>query len=81
MRPDMWDGEDRRSNRDGERIAVLEARMDAVEKDSSAILKELKAIHDEMTRYKGFMGGVAFLISGVAIVASFAKDWLISHIK
>ena len=37
-------------------------------------------IKDEMTRYKGFLGGIAFLGSGVVVCLTLLKDWLAKHI-
>jgi hypothetical protein len=33
-----------------------------------------------MTRYKGFLGGVAFLASGIAVFLTIFKDWLAKHL-
>lgn len=43
------------------RVAVLEAQMERVQSKEDAILVKLEHIEKEMTRYKGFLGGVAFL--------------------
>jgi len=75
-----WNEQDLRSSIDGERIAVLEQRMRAQEADSATILIELRGIRDEMTRYKGFLGGVAFIASGVAILAGLFKEWILDHV-
>lgn len=61
----------------GERVAVLEAKLAALDD----IQAELKAIHDEMTRYKGFLGGCTFLITCLGTFLMFGKDWLLSHWK
>jgi hypothetical protein len=52
-----------------ERVAVLEAQMEGVQAKEDAILEKLDRIEKEMTRYKGFLGGVAFL--GSCIWAAF----------
>jgi hypothetical protein len=59
-----------------ERVAVLEAQMEVVRQKEDAILEKLDRIEREMTRYKGFLGGVAFL--GSCIWAAFVifKDHL-----
>lgn len=62
-----------------ERIAVLEAEVQALKEDQKDILKCLHEIRDEMTRYKGFLGGIAFLISGVTVCFTLFKDWFIDH--
>lgn len=64
-----------------ERIAVLEAEVAALKEDQRDILKCLHEIKDEMTRYKGFLGGIAFLLSGVTIAISLFKDWFFQHFK
>lgn len=63
-----------------ERIAVLEAEVKALKEDQSEILICMHAIKDEMTRYKGFLGGVAFIASGVGIFLTLFKDWIIKHL-
>ena len=75
-----WEGRERRMSTEGERIAVLEQRMRAQEDGTTAILTELRGIRDEMTRYKGFMGGVAFIASGMAILAGLFKEWVLDHV-
>jgi Tfp pilus assembly protein PilN len=62
-----------------ERIAVLEAEVSALKDDQKEILKCMHEIRDEMTRYKGFLGGVAFLISGLSIFFTLFKDWFFKH--
>lgn len=62
-----------------ERIAVLEAEVRGLKEDQQEILICMHAIKDEMTRYKGFLGGIAFLASGVGIFLTLFKDWLFKH--
>lgn len=62
-----------------ERIAVLEAEMKAVKDDQERILASLNNIHSELTRYKGFLGGVAFIASGIGIFLTLFKEWIIKH--
>jgi hypothetical protein len=63
-----------------ERIAVLEAEVQGLKEDRTEILACLHSIKDEMTRYKGFLGGVAFLASGIAVFLTIFKDWLAKHL-
>lgn len=63
-----------------ERIAVLEAEVRSLKEDQQEILICMHAIKDEMTRYKGFLGGVAFIASGVGIFLTLFKDWLFKHL-
>lgn len=65
----------------GERIAVLEAEVEALKANHKEILNCIHGVRDEMTRYKGFLGGVAFLASGVGVFLSLFKDWMIDHLK
>ena len=62
-----------------ERIAVLEAEVRELKSDQKEILVCMHSIRDEMTRYKGFMGGIAFLASGVGIFLTLFKDWILKH--
>jgi hypothetical protein len=62
-----------------ERIAVLEAEVKSLQVDQQEILACMHSIRDEMTRYKGFLGGVAFLASGIGIFLTLFKDWIIKH--
>ena len=62
-----------------ERIAVLEAEVEDLKKDQKEILACIHSIKDEMTRYKGFLGGVAFLASGVGVFLTIFKDWIAKH--
>lgn len=63
-----------------ERIAVLESEVEALKKDQDEILKIMHEIKDEMTRYKGFLGGIAFLVSGLGVFVTLFKDWIIKHL-
>jgi hypothetical protein len=62
-----------------ERIAVLESEVRGLKEDQQEILTCMHSIKDEMTRYKGFLGGIAFLASGVGIFLTLFKDWLLKH--
>lgn len=62
-------------------IAVLKSKSELVQSTQEAILLALKEIQTDMVRYKGFMGGVAFLASGIGIAATVGKDWLVDHLK
>jgi hypothetical protein len=64
-----------------ERIAVLEAEVEALKKDQQDILGCLHEIKDEITRYKGFLGGVAFLLSSLTVAVGMFKDWILDHLK
>lgn len=66
---------------ENERIAVLEAKVETLTNDNKEILQCMHEIRDEMTRYKGFLGGVAFIASGVGVFLTLFKDWLLKHIS
>jgi hypothetical protein len=63
-----------------ERLAVIETKVEDLEANHKELLKLMHEIKDEMTRYKGFLGGIAFLASGVMICLTLAKDWLLKHL-
>lgn len=63
-----------------ERIAVLEAEVRAMKEHQDEILKVMQGIRDEMTRYKGFIGGIAFVVSCVGVALTVFKDWVIDHL-
>ena len=63
-----------------ERIAVLESEVRGLKQEQDKILLCVQDIHAELIRYKGFLGGVAFIASGVGIFITLFKDWLIKHI-
>lgn len=64
-----------------ERIAVLEAEVEALKKDQQDILVCLHEIKDEITRYKGFLGGVTFLLSALTVALGMFKDWILDHLR
>lgn len=63
-----------------ERLAVLETKVDDLEDNHKELLKLMHEVKDEMTRYKGFLGGIAFLASGVGIFLTLFKDWIAKHL-
>ena len=62
-----------------ERIAVIETKVEDLEENHAELLKLMHEIKDEMARYKGFLGGVAFLASGIGIFLTVFKDWIFKH--
>jgi hypothetical protein len=62
-----------------ERMAVLETKVDTLEDNHKELLKLMHEIKDEMTKYKGFLGGLAFLASGIGIFLTVFKDWILKH--
>ncbi len=65
---------------DVERIAVVETKVTALEDNHAEMLKIMHEIRDEMTRYKGFLGGIAFLVSCLVVAMSMFKEWIIKHL-
>ena len=63
-----------------ERIAVLEAEVKSLKEEQDKILECVQNIHSEMVRYKGFLGGVAFIASGVGVFLTIFKDWILSRL-
>lgn len=64
-----------------ERIAVLEAEVEALKEDQKEILKCMHDIRDEMTKYKGFLGGIAFLLSSISVAIGLFRDWIMDHLR
>lgn len=63
-----------------ERTAVLETKVSSLEDNHAEMLKILYEIKDEMTRYKGFLGGISFLVTCLVVAGTMFKDWIIKHL-
>jgi hypothetical protein len=63
-----------------ERLAVIENKVEDLEQKHKELLKLMHEVKDEMTRYKGFLGGVAFIASGIGIFLTLFKDWILKHL-
>lgn len=63
-----------------ERLAIIETKVEDLEENHKELLKLMHEVKDEMTRYKGFLGGVAFIASGIGIFLTVFKDWLVKHL-
>lgn len=63
-----------------ERLAIIETKVEDLEENHKELLKLMHEIKDEMTRYKGFLGGVAFIASGIGIFLTLFKDWIFKHL-
>jgi hypothetical protein len=63
-----------------ERLAIIETKVEDLEANHKELLKLMHEVKDEMTRYKGFLGGVAFIASGIGIFLTLFKDWIIKHL-
>jgi hypothetical protein len=66
---------------ENERIAIVETKVSSLEDNHAEMLKIMHEIRDEMTRYKGFLGGIAFLVSCLVVAVSMFKEWIIKHIS
>lgn len=64
------------SEEHGERIAKLETQMAAVLANQEDSMKKQDQILLELTRYKGFIGGIVFVGGGFLTLITFAWDWL-----
>jgi len=64
-----------------ERMATLEANYRIDTATLNDIQEKVNAFHDEMVRYKGFVGALTFLGSGAVIAVTLLKDWFLSHWK
>jgi hypothetical protein len=63
-----------------ERIAIIETKVETLEANHKEMLRLMHEIKDEMIRYKGFLGGIAFLASGMVIFITLAKEWILKHL-
>ena len=84
-----WDGQERRANvkEMSEKITVMENEAGHTEELLRSYIEETKkyreannakldALQAEITRYKGFIGGVLFLLSAVWGAIAVFKNWI-----
>lgn len=67
-----------------ERLSTLEAKVDTLlqmQTDIHAMREEMAGYSDEMSRYRGFQGGVMFVFTCLVAFLTLTKDWIISHWK
>ncbi len=64
-----------------DRVVALEVRVDELQDDLKEILKELKEVNTQLTKYKGFIGGIAFVISSLPVLWAFTKSYFTAHWK
>lgn len=74
-----WDGEERRSG--DERAAVIEQRLRELEDCHKELTEKMDLIYTEMTKYKGFIGAVSFMLSGVLVCWNLFGDFIKDHWK
>ena len=65
----------------GERLAVLESKIERVEQSQNAIMDKLEKIDLQLTRYHGFLGGAAFLVTGIGVGWNLLGDWIKSQLQ
>ncbi len=65
----------------GERLAVLESRIERVEKSQFAIMEKLEKIDKQLTSYHGFLGGVVFLVTGIGVGWNLLGTWIKSQLQ
>ena len=63
-----------------ERIAVLETKAFANSEEHQKMLEKLDSVDSTLKRYKGFVGGILFVLSGIWVILSMFKEWLIQHL-
>lgn len=66
---------------DKERVIILETEMEQVKKDLTQILKIQEEIKEQLTRYKGFIGGIIFVGSCLVTLVTFSKDFILSRLS
>jgi len=70
-----------------ERIAVLSSRVDGLAQaqaqyhddargEREKLFSKLDSLSNEMTHYKGMLGGIALLASCIVVALGIAKGWL-----
>ena len=57
-------------------LTRLEALAIEMKKDREELHAAVNALRAEIGRYKGFVGGVAFVFASIATAAALAKGWL-----
>jgi hypothetical protein len=55
---------------------VLETRHDDVKETLDTLLAEVRAMRNELTKYKGFVGGVAWFGFSLAVLIGLVFTWL-----
>ena len=74
-----WDGKERRGM--GERVAVLESTITDIKRDQEIILNAVEGIRSDMSRYKGMLGGIVLVISGLAACFEIFGGYIRDHWK
>ena len=62
-----------------ERVVILETQVELLQEDIKEILAELKTVNSSLTKFRGFMGGIWFIVGSLPIIWTLGKDWIKSH--
>ena len=64
-----------------DRVVTLEVRVEQLQADLQEILSELRSVNSQLTKYKGFIGGIAFVVSCLPVLWTFTKGYFTAHWK
>lgn len=75
-----------------ERLAVIETRMNAIERLQSEhraetatrhkeVVEQLTALNTQLTKYGARWGGMLMLLSGIMAALTLSKDWLVGYFR
>lgn len=63
-----------------ERLVAIEAKATQAESERDQILKQIQEMQSDLTRFKGFAGGVMFVASAIGAFFGVLKGWVLgSH--
>ena len=62
-----------------ERLAVLETKLETLEETNEKILKRMEDMHADLTRFKGFAGGMLFVASAIGAFLGVLKTWVMGQ--
>ena len=73
-----WDGRERRGEdlRVAERLAVLENEHEAISTSLKTMSETLDGIKADLNKYKGFVGAISLLLSGLVFLWEVVKTHL-----
>lgn len=70
---------DRRSP--DERFAAIEADLEHLEASVGSLIDRLNEMHEAWMRYKGFLGGIAFVFTGIGAALVWFQSYIAEHWK
>ena len=62
-----------------ERLAVVETELKQVKETNDRILERLEEMQSDLTRFKGFAGGMLFVASAIGAFLGVLKGWVLGH--